>query len=437
MPSAGGMNMKLRIVALIVALCLGMWPFSVRGNGVVRDSLGAVSSGRGGANTAHEDNLSIIHDNPAGLVWLGDDWRAEYGSDFLLTDVRYRDPDDSDRSNRNFFYLPQLAVAGRVPNAPFPIVLGLSASFPGGYGTRYKLEHGIFGRETYRSSGLLLKVLPTISMKIGEYVSIGGGVGLGYSQAAFKAPYTFNAGPLAGQSARIDLDTDAFAVTGNFGIQVRPNDRLTIGAAFVSQTMTKQEGDFDVDVTGGPLAGFVTDPTASYDADFRLRWPRSATLGASYRFDFGRVSAESGWFHWSDAFDEFHFNLSDGDNGEFDALAGTTPNEVFPLDWRDSYTIRLGYEHYLGEGVLRLGYIYNLNPVPNRTLTPLLPGILEHTVSVGYGHDFGQFQLDVAYQYAVGSTQKVGQSELAGTDFDNSELRAQAHWFFLSLSATF
>jgi long-subunit fatty acid transport protein len=161
-----------------------------------------------------------------------------------------------------------------------------------------------------------------------------------------------------------------------------------------------------------------------------------ASAGTSYRFDHARVSIEGAWYDWS-AFDELHLRLSDGDNAEFDALAGTTPVEVFPLDWRDTFAIRVGYEHFFESSVLRLGYIYNLNPIPSHTLTPLLPGTLEHSIAIGFGHDFGAWDLDLAYQYAWADAQKVGTSGLAGDDLDSSELRAQAHWFFVSLAAKF
>ena len=38
------------------------------GSGVMLDSMGPVSSGRGGTNIAHSDNGVLIHDNPAALV---------------------------------------------------------------------------------------------------------------------------------------------------------------------------------------------------------------------------------------------------------------------------------------------------------------------------------------------------------------------------------
>lgn len=419
---------------LTLLAAVSLFPSATFANGIVRDSMGGISSGRGGANVAHEDNLTTIHDNPAGLAWIKEGFRVDLSTDLLLRDVKYRDPLDSARSRDGAFVLPTLSIAGRIPDTP--VTLGLGMYFPGGYGVSYKMDHAVYGNQRYKSNGLLLKVLPTVAVQLGEHLSVGGGIGMGYSSAFFKMPYTFQTGTLAGTPTLAKSDTDAFAVTGNFGIQYRPTERLVLGVAYVSETYTNQEGDFDVDVTGLPLP--LTDTTASYDIDYTFRWPASVTGGGSYRFDSGRLSFEATWFGWRSAFDEFRLELSDSDNPEFDALAGPRPKDIFPLDWRDSVSIRVGYEHFFKTNTtVRIGYIYSLNPIPDDTLVPILPGILEHNFTFGIGHRFGNARLDFAYQYTFGRQQKVNTSDIIGGDFDNSKLRAQAHWFMLNLALLF
>ena len=155
-------------------------------------------------------------------------------------------------------------------------------------------------------------------------------------------------------------------------------------------------------------------------------------------FDWGRVSLEATWFGWRAAFDEVRLKLKNSDNPEFDALVGPRPKDIFPLDWRDSVSVRLGYEHFLATNtIVRAGYVYSMNPIPDDTLTPILPGILEHNFTVGIGHNFGKAQLDFAYQFTFGPRQNVNSSDIVGGDFDNSKLWAQAHWFMLGLSMHF
>jgi len=422
---------RLTLLFCCALLAATLTTTSAFANGILRDSLGAISSGRGGANLSHEDNLSIIHDNPAGLGFMEENFRFELGADLLFTDVNYGDQIDADTSD-DHAVLPKAAVSYKLPT--LPLTVGLGVFLPGGYSASYKMDHTIFGSSRYRSEGMLLKVLPSIAWKINDYVSIGGSLGFGYSRAQFRLPYTFQTGALGGQSAKIDADTDAFGITGNFGVQVRPTDRLSFGLVYISETNTRQNGDFDVDLSGSPLSALFVDPTASYDLEYTLRWPRSVGAGSSYRFDFGRASFDFVWVNWANAFDDFNLNLSNGSNPEFDAVVGARPNETLPLDWRDAYSLRFGYEHYFPWGTtVRGGYIYNMNPIPSSTLTPLIPGVLEHSLAFGVGHDFGAFEIDVAYQYAWGEDD-VDNSRVVGGDFDNSDIEAQAHWAFFLLS---
>ena len=430
------------VVARLVAflLVLLFWSPIVLANGIVRDSIGAVSSGRGGANVSHSDNLAILNDNPAGLAWVDDTLLFEFSGDFLIRNVHYRDPLGSDEAENRLFFLPQVSIAGRLPNSQ--IRLGLTAVMPGGYGARYTLNHNPLGLSDYRSEGMLLKILPTVALPLGDRVSIGGGIGLGYGRTELRMPYTFQATPgLAGGFGTIDMDADGFGVTWNAGIQVKATDRLTFGVSYISETLLEQEGDFFVNAPALAPANI-----ANYDVDANITWPRSFALGGNYEFDFGRLSFDTVWYNWSDAFEKFRFRLSNGDNPTIDGIAGPEPYDEFPLNWDDSVSLRLGYEHFFCERktVVRLGYTWNLNPIPDGTATPLLPGILEHTVTIGLGHDFGPVKLDVAYQWAIADNQTVGVSDILGpggttatSDFNFSEMRAQAHWLFVTMMARF
>ncbi len=59
---------KLKFFAvyfLIVIVPIILFDKESNATGVMLDSIGAVSSGRGGTNIAHSDNGVLIHDNPA------------------------------------------------------------------------------------------------------------------------------------------------------------------------------------------------------------------------------------------------------------------------------------------------------------------------------------------------------------------------------------
>ena len=144
------------------------------------------------------------------------------------------------------------------------------------------------------------------------------------------------------------------------------------------------------------------------------------------------------WIDWSSAFDEVTLKLSSGDSAVFNALAGNSPKDTIPLDWKDSYAFRLGYEYLLTMAdTARFGYVYNRNPVPDSTLVPVIPGILEHLLSVGYGRNWKSWSLDVSYHYSFGSRQSVGSSKIIGGDHNNSSVDIDAHVFRLGIQYHF
>ena len=117
----------------------------------------------------------------------------------------------------------------------------------------------------------------------------------------------------------------------------------------------------------------------------------------------------------------------------FTGVVGTRYDERFPLEWRDTVSIRLGHELLLSnDRVLRMGYIHHRNPIPDATLTPFIQTTIEHAVSAGYGWMWDNDQINLAYQYNFGRTRHVGTSALAGEDFSSSRVQTDAHWLYCS-----
>ena len=83
----GAEDFLRNIVAGVLDTC-------VMAEGVLRDSVGARSAGRGGTDIAFSDNGVILLDNPAGMVNIDGQGMAEIGFDFLFTDLKFSDPDN-------------------------------------------------------------------------------------------------------------------------------------------------------------------------------------------------------------------------------------------------------------------------------------------------------------------------------------------------------
>jgi hypothetical protein len=61
---------------------------NVQADGLVRDGVGAISTGRGGTNIAFSDNGAVMLDNPAGLANFEGGHFAELGIDTIITDYK-------------------------------------------------------------------------------------------------------------------------------------------------------------------------------------------------------------------------------------------------------------------------------------------------------------------------------------------------------------
>lgn len=404
------------------------------GQGVVRDSVGATSSGRGGVNIAHSDNLSLILDNPAGLANIPESERFDLGLDILATDLDYTDLQNNDDGRVVPFPLPTLGYSKRSKNGKWTYGIGVFA--PAGFGSHYKLKHVVYGAREYTSFGALMKILPAVAYKVNDRLSVGATFGLGISHAQLEMPFHLQTGVFAGIPALFDLSVTGYAPTWSLGMQYKLSEKTTIGLSYLAETRFRLKGNVKVDMGGLGLPLL----RAKYDrAKADIVWPRSLGLGIKHQFnDKHRLSGDLVWTDWSHAFDKIDIQFKEGSSPLLDLLLGPKVRDALPLDWRDSIAFRIGYEYFpTPKDVVRVGYIYHKNPIPNGTLIPLLTGTLEHAVSVGYGHQWDRWRMDLAYQYSWSAENRVSDSRIVGGDFDHSSMKAQAHWLFLGFSYHF
>ncbi len=279
------------------------------------------------------------------------------------------------------------------------------------------------------------KILPALAWKIDERLSVGGTFGLAISHAQLELPFNLQTGWLAGLPTMLDLKVTGFAPTWSLGLQFKLTPNTTFGLAYRGETRFRLKGKAKVDVSG---VGFLP-LRAQYAAEADLVWPRSLGAGVSHRFNKKhRTSIDVVWFDWSHAFDKISLKLTDGSNPLFRLALGPKVRDAIPLGWHDAVAFRIGHEFSPTDSdVFRVGYIFHESPIPAATLIPNLAGILRHAVSVGYGHQWDKWGLDVAYQYSWGPTMRVGRSSIVGGDYNHSSVKAQAHWLFIGLPYSF
>ena len=409
---------------LVFAVALSLGSSLALGGGVIRDSLGARSSGRGGTNLAFGDNGEVLYDNPGGILGFEGDELFELGVDTLLTDLRYSDPDNPVTSAENDpFPMGQITYLRRSQDGVW--AYGIGAYSVAGFSAEYTLNSSVFGpQQQYNSLGLMAKVLPGLACRVNDQLTIGGTFGVAASHMELEGPYYIQGPTLPpGFPLMLDLQASGAAITWSLGMQYELTERTTIGAAYTSETQFGLHGPSTVEVPGLGAS--------RYDTRLNVTWPQSVGLGIKHKICPHRIiAADVIWYGWSQAFDSFRLWFNNPGTPGFPPIY-----EEFPLGWKDTVAIRTGYEwRPVDNRVVRLGYIYNPNPIPDETLTPFIQATIVNTFSVGYGWiTESGLEIDLAYQYGFGKEQFVGTSGVAGGDADNSQHLSQVHWIYASL----
>ncbi len=398
-------------------------------DGIERDGIGAIPIGRGGNNVASFDNGVIIYDNPAGMANVQGQGLVEVGADGLFTDLHYSNPlNDHASSRQTPWALPFFSFIQRSEDGRFAYGIGLFA--PAGFGTDWKINSPLVGLQRYKSIGAQIDILPALAYHITDRLSIGGTIGPGITYAQLTGPFVVQTGALQGTPTLINLHAAGVTAAWSVGLQYLLGERTTLGLSYIAQTRYNLHGDADVEVK--QIAFLPVSVYSRFNADVDVTFPRSLSGGIVHAFGEQMqhlAMLQLMWFDWSDAFNNIGLRLTNSSNPLVPLLAGPSIQDRFPLNWYDTISVRLGYEYHLDPTqVLRCGFIYHPNPVPNQTLTPYIPATLRYAVSAGYSKQWNNWGFNIAYQYTFGAEQSVDQSALVGGDFNNSSVGAQAHW---------
>ncbi|MEM7452714.1 MAG: outer membrane protein transport protein [Planctomycetota bacterium] len=421
------MRALLIIIALSVLLFAGS---ALHADGTIRDAMGARTTGRGGANIGFADNGQMLLDNPAAIVNMPGFRLTEIGVDLLFTDLEFTDPDNPGgvSAEDNPFPAGQIVIASRSPDGS--IGYGLGVFSQAGFASEYTMN-GPFpfsGPQHYKSIGALARILPSVSYRVNDRLSVGGNFGVAVNHMELEGPYTLQGpSPFAGTPTRFDFQATGAAISWALAMQYQLTPATRLGVTYQAETSFELDGST---VTEIPGLG-----SSRWDAEADVDWPQYIGLGLQHDFNCClRGGVDVVWFDWSSAWDSFDIVTSNPDNPVFQSVVGNTLNESFPLSWRDTVSVRTGLERDIGCGrVIRCGYVYHRSPVPDSTLTPWIQTTLEHAFSVGYGWQVMGNEIDLAYQYSFGDDSFISTSSLLGGDFDNSTVATEAHWLSLSM----
>jgi len=261
--------------------------------------------------------------------------------------------------------------------------VGLSITNPFGLGIEYP------GNWIYRQD-MMLADLKTFNFdlsaayQVTDRISIGGGVD--YMRSTLKLiqglPDLTAIGGAALPAAFLSGVGSGWG--GRAGVTFQATDEIRFGATYRSPITIHYNGSSNF--MGAPVTLF---PDQAVNTTIKM--PDVIMLGVSWNDGATRIEFDADRTGWS-TFRQLEINFAIG-----------TPNgrqSVSPRNWTDEWAFRLGGEHRFDGFVLRAGAYYDLSPIPDNTLDPLLPGADRIGITAGFGLDLfgGKYgKVDVGY----------------------------------------
>jgi len=374
---------------IILVMFALLWATPALGAGFALVQQGTAAMAQGNAFVATADDASAIYYNPAGLNQLK---RAQA---YLGTFLNHPDRDfegGGQVAETNHRWYRSLTSYIAIP-ATDRLAVGIGFFSPFGLGTAWPPEWA--GRYLTTFSSLKTYDLnPVISVKPLENLSVAAGFNVLWSSVELKrkVPVPLNLGGQPARDGEVRLTGDGHGFGYNLGLLYEPVPGVKLGAAYRSQIAVTHRGNLERSLPA-PLPAPQRDP-----GEAAVTFPPSVTFGVAYsRWQPFSLEFDTTWTGWS-SYDSLKVNLT---NPIF-LNGGLTNTIVTPKEWQDAWAFRFGANYEVREGMkVRVGYIYDLTPVPDSTFDPQVPDANRHIFTAGGDLKIGRFTLGIAYNYIL------------------------------------
>jgi len=315
----------------------------------------------GAAYVAHTTGADTAYFNPANMAFM-DESKSYVEGGLTLAHL----------PSNVYTLIDPFSGESEVENLPIPFLhyvapaigdlrWGVSLVVPGGLTKRWKEQpQKSFANE------FTLKVVelnPSMSYKIAENFSIGGGLRFIYSEGVVKS---------FGAVSR-DMDGDTFEFGYNLAMAYKPTSDINLAVTYRSNIDLKEEG----------TAKLYAGSTLAYDGDASVEVPLPAALNVA-------ISKT-----WNDQF-TLEFNYERTFWSEYETLdfqyGGTVPPGLVPYfatpvpkDWDDTNTFRIGATIKMENKITAMmGFAIDETPAPVETLGFELPDSDAKIFSMGF-----------------------------------------------------
>lgn len=264
------------------------------------------------------------------------------------------------------------------------------------------------------------EVTATAAMTDLTAIGFNGKIGFAYKiddQLSIGVNYTLPTS-LTYKNGKASMDMTA-QLNNAFGLAVQGYMMQNPGATQqqAQAAVMTQFGQMGIDLSKGAMA--------NYDLSVDLKFPQSFGFGISYSATKClKLSADLEWLNWENAFDNMTLHLSNGQNSNINKMMGNNGSfDInFPMNWKNSVLVKIGGEFQANEVlVLRLGYAYGSNPVPESTVFPVFPAIVDNHVMAGVSYKLSNpLTINAAFEMAFEKSLQASNQSLIANEYNSS-----------------
>ncbi|MFD0965125.1 OmpP1/FadL family transporter [Pseudofulvibacter geojedonensis] len=320
--------------------------------------------------------------NPAGLSYLDGKLNVSIGGSAIFSTVKFQNIGDSYEAETDSPLGTPLNLYASYKINDW-LTAGIAVYTP--YGSRVEWEKDWAGSHLVNNINLkAIFVQPTISLKVNDYLSVGGGPIWVNGSVEFNR--NLNTGTTSvGTGGRSNVTIEKTGITAwgyNVGLMLKPTEKLNIGFNYRSKViMEAEDGDADFE-------NIAILPDGKFDAELPL--PAEVTIGLSYKFcDKFLFAFDYNFAQWS----EYEALVV-----EFDNAAGTSTNL---RNYKDSSTYRFGLQYEAHKKfTVRGGIYFDESPVQDGYFAPETPrnDSVGYTAGLSY-HVNDKLSIDASFLY--------------------------------------
>lgn len=365
----------------------------------------------GHTGVAVVNSAEVAFFNPAGMAYLDKKFNLSVGANGLFANTKFQNSQYGWEADTKNFGTPFSVYATYKLNDW--LTAGLAVYTP--YGSAVDWDQDWEGAHLVNNIDLqAIFVQPSVSIRMGEHFSLGGGVIYASGSVNFNRNLSMN--PLLsddGQPSDVTIDAKGITAWGyNLGMMFNPTDKIRLGMNYRSEIiMEARDGDaiYNDTPTFNPLAN------TTFNADLPL--PAELTVGLSYQvtdkwllaFDYNRTM-------WS-AYEAL------------DVTFGNGTESLNPRNYQNVSTYRVGTQYKANDKfTFRAGWYFDESPVQDGYFAPETPrndsmgytGGLTYQVNSKLGVDFSFLylhfdEIDNSYNHSTDPISGQPNPDFGGT----------------------